>query len=249
MTALKWGQGVPQFEQGVDRGVIYFNGAGYAWSGLASVEEKPDATVQNDLYFDGVRRLVTYGPEQFAATVQAFTYPPAWEEAIIAGVTARRGLRKEFGFSYRTQTADGYKIHLVYNAAISPGGNSRKTVDEGINPEMFTWEVSTRPNLVDKAFPAAHFIIDSVESRPGALTALENMLYGSASNNAYLPTLTEILTVFDQNALLQIVDNGDGTATATGPDSMVYQVGADEWVIDSPSLEFLGDDTYYVTNW
>ncbi len=70
--------------------------------------------------------------EEFGATIEAYTYPEAFERCngtaeISKGVTIGQQNRDTFGFSYRTLIGNdvksndyGYKIHIIYGAKASP---------------------------------------------------------------------------------------------------------------------------------
>lgn len=207
MAKLKWDQtGERIYETGVDRGVLYvYNtegnkyGTGVAWNGLTAVNESPSGAESNPQYADNTKYLDLYSAEEFGATVEAFTYPPEFEECdgsaeLVQGVTISMQNRKMFGFSYRTLigndtegTDHGYKIHLVYGAKASPSEKNRSTVNNSPEPVNFSWEVTTTPVNVEGFKPTSHLIIDSTKVDPTKLKALEDKLYGDDSSGE--PTL------------------------------------------------------------
>ena len=181
---LTWdAQGEHLYETGVDRGVLYPQNSdgtyanGVGWNGLTSVNQSPSGGDANDLYADNIKYLSLRAAEDYGATVEAFTYPDEFMECdgskeIATGVYAGQQARKPFGFSYRTLIgndteldAHGYKIHLVYNATVSPSEKSYGTVNDSPDAINFSWEVSTTPVALSTGYkPTAHLEIDSTKA-------------------------------------------------------------------------------------
>lgn len=207
MPKLKWDQtGERLYETGVDRGVLFVYdtdqnryGTGVAWNGLTKVNESPSGAESNPQYADNTKYLDLYSAEEFGATIEAFMYPPEFEECdgsaeLVKGVTIGMQNRKMFGFSYRTLvgndtegTDHGYKIHLVYGAKASPSEKSRDTVNDSPEAVNFSWEVTTTPVTVAGFKPTAHLIIDSTKADPTKLAEFEKKLYGDDDSGE--PTL------------------------------------------------------------
>lgn len=226
MARLVWGAtGTRIFQAGVDRGVLYVGNEGYPWSGLISVnEENPGADLRS-YYVDGVKYAERLLPGEFAMTIEAYTYPDAFSacdgtKSLGNGLFATKQRRKPFGLSYRTKVGndiDGmdhaYKIHLVYNCLAAPSPRANKTIGDSVEPFNFTWAVSTRAPVLD-IVPTPHFVIDSRTTPDGLMTQIEDMLYGSATQNPRMPDLAELLFLFTSYNVTDY-DAGD-------PDDVVY---------------------------
>lgn len=238
MTMLTWDtMGKRLFETGTDRGVLYIGGVGIPWNGLNSVAQSPSGGEAQPYYLDGVKYLNSSAPEEFNATIAAYSYPDEFmqcdgSQAIANGLTITAQDRKEFGFSYRTVVGNdldgldhGYKIHIIYNAKATPSQKAFKSLGASADPVAFQWNISSRAvPFTDAAFGTrygAHVVLDSTKIYPWAMTAVENVLYGTATTDPYLPTPSQLLALFIDNALLKITDNGDGTWTADGPVSII----------------------------
>lgn len=197
MSKLKWDlTGERVYETGLDRGVLFPMGnsgayeKGVAWNGLSSVNESPSGGEPNAVWADNMKYLNLMSAEDFGATVEAYTYPPEFEECdgsaeIAPGVTIGQQDRKMFGMSYRTLIGNdvvgtklGYKIHLIYGAQASPSEKNRTTVNESPEATAFSWELSTTPVDVPGYKPTAHLVIDSTKTSAEKLAALEKLLYG-----------------------------------------------------------------------
>lgn len=214
MSKIKWDEvGERLYETGVDRGVLYLYDStsgkftnGEAWNGLSAVNESPSGAEASPIYADNIKYLNLMSAEQYGATIEAYTYPDAFEECdgsvtIAEGVTARQQTRKLFGFCYRTLigndvdgTDHGYRLHLVYNCLASPSGRDHSTVNDSPEATTMSWEISTTPMSFtgDTYKPTAVIEIDSTKCDPDDLTALEALLYGtdaSGGNEATVPTL------------------------------------------------------------
>lgn len=247
MTRLTWGDiSQRHYEAGVDRGVYYPpNGQGEAWNGLVSVEESPSESSEAR-YLDGIRIKSKKILGAFEATIEAFTYPPSFDEHLgLSGGLISRRRQGVFDFSYRVMTDNGYKIHLVYNATANPTSKSYQFNDVS----TFSWTVTTKPLYIADAAPSAHLIIDASDAYSTTLEQIENELYGSDSGDARMPRPDEILAIFDANAILKVTDNGDGTFTVDGPDSAISMLDSTTFQIDWPSAVYISGDTYTISSW
>ena len=218
MPRLTWDDtGKRLYETGVDRGVFYplseegngTYGTGEAWNGLSNVTESPSGAEPTAVYADNIKYLNLMSAEEFAATIEAYTYPAGFracngEKELVTGVTIGQQDRKTFGFSYRSLigndvdgTNHGYKIHLVYGAQAAPSEKSNATINDSPEAATMSWEVSTTPVNVNGFKPTAHLVIDSTEISPEALSALEDLLYGAASagEGPTLPLPDKVLEV------------------------------------------------------
>lgn len=253
----KWDQiGERRYEVGVDRGMLYPNvGSGVPWNGLTEITESDSGGEPTPFYIDGVKYLNWPSNEDFSATMKAFTYPLEFEPHDGTADTGR-GLsighqpRKPFGLSYRTRIGNdvdgvdhGYKIHLIYNAIASPSDRANKTLGGEISPVDFSWALSTTPVQLTGRKASAHLIIDSTRTDPYLLRELEEIIYGTVAANPRLPTGQEILNFFDEWVTLLIIDHGDGTFTASGPDDVVYSIGTDLYKIDWASVIYTSPTT------
>lgn len=242
MAKLQWGEvGTRFYEAGVDRGVFYpLSGPGLVWNGLIGVEEKQGDEDQTFIYYDGekIRSKLSIG--SFEATLSAFTYPSEFED-----------YRGPFGLSYRTGLGDdllnldrGYRIHVVYNALATPTQRHASTIGSDIDPMAFVWDISTTPVQLPFARPSAHLVIDSTVVNPGVMADIESLLYGTETTSAHFPTFQQILEIFDAHALFVIIDHGDGTFTASGPDDAVFLTSPTEFQLSWPSVVMINEDTY-----
>lgn len=241
MTKLTWDAvGERFYEAGTDQGVLYLDGTGYAWNGLVSVKQSPDGGSPELYYLDGVPYLMASGKEEFKGTIEAYTYPNAFmacdgSQEIAQGMYIAQQDRKTFGLSYRTLIGNdvneldhGFKIHIIYNCMATPTQKSYGTIGSSTDPETFSWGLVTRPEKFDDAAfgvkYGAHIILDSREVYPWAMDAVLKVLHGSEDQEPRLPTPRELLDLFIDNALLKILDNGDGSWTADGPASIITEV-------------------------
>lgn len=262
MAKLVWDVvGERLFETGVEKGVLYIDDRpGVVWNGLISVTETPSGGEAQPYYIDGFKYLNVPNPEEFEATLEAFTYPDSFTEceglvSPITGLFVTNQVRKSFGLSYRTSIGNdtegvdkGYKIHLIYNALAEPSDRNNTTMDDSPTPQNFSWRITTLPPPVVGYQRTAHYIIDSRTTDPLALTAIEDALYGSETLTAHLPTVEELFTIFETNSSFVVVDNGDGTFTASGTDFEVFMSGTDEFTINAPGADYIDAVSYTLTS-
>lgn len=241
MTKLVWDDiDSRRYETGVDRGVYYpKDGSGEVWNGLTSVQESPSDSDEKPRYIDGIKVRSRRGLGEFSGSIEAFTYPPSFGDHLV--MHQRRNV---FDMSYRVMTKDFYKIHLVYNVLVSPTNDSYQ--HEEVSP--FSWDFTTRPVAIPGSNLSAHLVIDTAKAYPETVTALEELLYGYDLGIAHMPTPDEVLTVFEENSLLRVIDNGDGSFTVTGPDSAILMIDATTFEITWDSAVMIDAVSYTISS-
>ena len=214
MTKLAWDQtGERTYETGVDRGVLYIPVGGvytdgYTWNGLTAVTESPTGAEATPIYADNIKYLNLVSAEEFAATIEAYTFPDEFMQcdgtaSPEAGVTIGQQSRKIFGFSYRTKKGNdtegddyGYKIHMIYGCLAAPSEKGYQTINDSPEAIAFSWEVSTTPVAVTGHKPTATLTVDSTKVDPTALAELEDILYGTVGTDPRLPLPDEVIALF-----------------------------------------------------
>lgn len=203
MAKLLWDQeGQKYYETGVSNGVLYVKDtAGYkpgvAWNGLVNVSESPSGAEANPIYADNIKYLSLTSAEEFAATIEAYTYPDEFGECdgsaeLADGFFIGQQARKSFAFAYKTKVGNdvddelGYKLHIVYGAKAAPSEKAYATINESPEAITFSWEVSTVPVQVAGHKPTSTVVLDSRKVDPAKLAAVEEQLFGG---DAVEPTL------------------------------------------------------------
>lgn len=227
MTALAWDKpGERLYETGVDRGVLYLqDGRAVVWNGLTSVDEDSNKDLQ-EFYLDGVKYLQSQYAGDFSASLKAFTYPDEFDEVngvdeVLPGLFYHEQPTKSFSLTYRTKIGNdldgvdhGYRIHILYNVRAAPDSASFETLGDSVKPAEFGWKLTGIPKIIAGSRPTIHISIDSRKTDPDRLAAIEKVLYGSATNDPYLPPIDDLTNAFQFADSLIVVDNGDGTWTA-----------------------------------
>lgn len=212
MSKLTWDEaGQRLYETGVKKGVLFVQGeggtyeTGVPWNGLTAVTESPSGAEATALYADDIKYLNLMSAEDFGATIEAYMYPDEFgvcdgSATIAKGVSIGQQKRKAFGFAYVTTIGNdvdgndyGYKIHLIYGAMAAPSERAYATVNDSPEAITLSWEISTTPVNVTGFRPTAHLEIDSTKIDAEKLTALEEILYGSETEEARLPLPDEIV--------------------------------------------------------
>lgn len=264
MTRLNWdASGERYYENGVDQGVLYVDDVGYVWNGLVSVAETPSGGEVQSYYLDGIKYLSLASAEEYEATINAFSAPAQFTvcdgvKSLYQGLFVTQQKRQPFGLSYRTKVGTdideeaGYRIHLVYNALAAPTNRSNKTLSDSPELETLSWFISAvPPQLSGEAFkPSAHFVVDSRFTPGEILVQLEDILYGSVSADARFPTQEEVLALFEANATVRVTDNGDGTFTVEGPDTVITDDGTGDgaFSITYSTAVFIDADSYTISS-
>lgn len=246
MAVLAWDQtGERTYETGVDHGVLYQVDEtgeyvdGVAWNGLTTVTESPTGAESNKQYADNLVYLNLISVEQFGCTIEAYTYPPEFEQndgsaSPTDGVTVGQQPRKTFGFCYRSLKGNdtqgnshGFKLHLIWGALAAPSEKAYATVNDSPEAITFSWEVTTTPVNVGTVLgteyaPSASMTIDSTKVDPAKLTTLMEYLYGTVSEDPTLPSPADVITIMSSTLTL---------ATPTAP---TYNSSTD--VVTIPSI-------------
>lgn len=197
MARLQWDQeGQKIYETGVSNGVLYVKkagtyGKGVAWNGLTNVSESPSGAEPTALYADNIKYLSLMSAEEFAATVEAYTYPDEFAECdgsveLAPGLLIGQQNRVPFGLVYKTIVgndtegeAHGYKLHVIYNCLAAPSEKAYQTVNDSPEAITFSWELSTTPVPVAGHKPTATLILDSTKIDAAKMKAVEDKLFGA----------------------------------------------------------------------
>lgn len=266
MTKLKWDEtGTRRFETGVDRGVLYkTDGIGVPWNGLTSVEEDPGDVTITSYYTDGVKYLDIKSLSNFAARLNAFTYPDEFLK-FDGIVSLSHGLlvgdqpvRDRFGLSWRTRVGNdldgpnhGYKIHIAYNLIATQSSKNYQTISDEVDPIEFSWDITGVPPVVSGFRPTAHITIDSTAIDASILAEIEDILYGTITDEPRIPTISELRVLIDGDTtpvnFLIIIDNGDGTWSAEGSSDVVTEITPTTYDITADSAVFLDEDTFEIS--
>jgi hypothetical protein len=254
MTALAWDQvGERLYETGVDRGVLFLPdntgdyNEGHAWNGLVTVAEAPSGAGTTALFADNIKYLSLVAAEEFGATIDAYTYPDEFGQCDGTaepepGVYLGQQGRRSFGLAYRTRIGNdldgndhGYKIHLVYGALAAPSAKSYGTINDTPAAITFSWTITTTPVAVAGHKPTATLVIDSTKVDAGLLAALEDILYGTATDDPRLPLPDEVLALLtgtgETNVDLRLVANQPTFDPATGVITLPAVAGV-QWQVN-----------------
>ena len=212
---LAWDEtGKKLFETGVSNVALYpqdttgVYGTGVAWNGVTNISESPSGAEATTLWANNGKYLNLYSVEEYASSIEAYTYPDEFAECdgsaeIAKGVSIGQQTRKSFGLAYKTLIGSdtdgndhGYKLHLVYGCKAAPSERSHATVNDSPEALSFSWEISTTPVSVTGHKPTASVEIDSTKVDPAKLAALEKILFGSDTAAARLPLPDEVATHF-----------------------------------------------------
>ena len=212
MAKLIWDNtGERYYETGTRMGVLYVQdtaGAypkGVAWNGLTGVTEPPSGADATALWADDDKYLELRAKEEFGGSISAYTYPDEWEKCNgeaepVQGIVIGQQTRHPFGLCYRTIKGNdvsrddyGYKIHLIYNATVSPSERAYTTENDSPEAIEFSWEFTTTPINIAGYNKISCMTIDSTKVSAEKLAALEDILYGSEEGEARLPLPDEIV--------------------------------------------------------
>lgn len=219
MSKITWdGVGERVWEAGVDHGVLYRQDEtkkytkGVAWNGLINVTEKPEGAEITKLWADNQNYANLMSAEVFKGGIEAYTYPEEFNECegqaeVVPGARLGQQARVPFGMCYRSMVGDdtspepsAYKLHLIWNAMVSPTEKSHNTINENPDAETFNWDFDTTPAPVTGYKPAASMEIDSRTLAKDKLAAIEEILYGTDEVEPRLPMPDELIMLMKATA-------------------------------------------------
>ena len=218
---LTWdGTGERFYHTGVKNGVLYVQSGtsypkGVAWNGLISVDSTPDGAELQELWADNMKYASFRSAETYGGTIKAYTFPDEFyacdgyaSPADLDGMHIGQQNRASFGFCYRTEIGndtasdsdDGYILHLVYGATVSPTDMTHETINDSPSAGEMSWEFKTTPVTVASTTLAngkatSYIQLNSLELGSTKMTAIETVLYGSTTADARLPLPDEVKTI------------------------------------------------------
>ena len=176
---------------------------GVAWNGVTAISESPSGAEPTALYADDKKYLNLLSAEEFAASIEAYTYPDEFAEcdgsaSLAEGFTIGQQARSKFALAYKTTIGNdeagnslGYKLHIIYNCLAAPSEKAYNTINDSPEAITFSWEISTTPvafTANGKEYSTACITIDSRKVNKEKLEALETKLFGGATPDSK-PTL------------------------------------------------------------
>lgn len=222
MSKLVWNEtGTKTYETGVDNGVLYpiqsdaKYSKGFAWGGLTNITESPSGAEVTKNYADNTVYGSLQSAEEFSCTIEAYKYPAEFAACdgsaeIAPGIYAGQQNRTVFGLSYRTILGNdvkansyGYKIHLVYGLLASPTQKAYASVNNSPEMQTMSWTANSTPVNIDKTVngvalkPTSVMTFDSTRVSKAFLDKLEEILYGSDSEEARLPLPAEVIELYE----------------------------------------------------
>lgn len=260
MTRLNWHEGnLRTFETGIDRGVLYPKGSGAVpWFGLTGVDETGADSVQS-YFIDGRPFLHVPKTKEYAATIKAWTYPDELTSImgmpeVTDGMYIDSQQADQFDLCYRTLVGDGaagvtagYKIHVIYNAVVVPGGVSFVSSGSSIEPTEFSWDISAVPMPLVGYRSSAHVVIDTRHMDQDKLSQIEGFLYGTAETEPFVPEPQVIFDTLSYGDSIIVTDLGDGTFEVQGSYKNVQIVGDGIFNIDNVDGTDNGDGTWTIS--
>lgn len=263
MSKMKWDQtGERLYETGVKQGALYPQGpdgqykTGVPWNGLISVSENPSGAEPTALWADDTKYLTLMSIEEFGATIEAYTYPDEFAECdgsaeIEDGIFIGQQSRKPFGLVYKTTLGNdtegndyGYKLHIIYGALASPSEKNYQSINESPEANTFSWEVTTTPVEVTGFKPTSQVVINSKKVDPLALKLIEDVLYGTDSQEPTLLLPDEIKALLSAKYKISFVA-AVGEEPLTGATILVFADSARSIPVADYSSVYPG--TYYYT--
>lgn len=261
MAAITWDEtGSRAFEAGIDRGVLFFpEGGGVPWNGLISVTENAAAAAEA-IYYDGKKINDITRASSFAGRLRAFTYPEEFQkfEGVVedsAGLLIAEQPLQRFHLSYRTLLGDdvngdeaGYRIHILYDLTAIPQVRAHRTLSLSPTPMEFEWTISSIPQELSGYRPTAHLIIDTRKVAPWFLSDVEEILYGSATSEPFLPSAQSFAAYLRGYDRIVIFDNGDGTWTASTTTEDITDNGDGTFTITNANATFPDGNSFEISS-
>lgn len=184
---------------------------GVAWNGVTGIDSSPDGAEANDFYADNIKYASLRSAENHKGSISAYQWPDEWKECdgskeVEAGLYIGQQARRPFGLCYRTEVGndtasegdDGYILHFVWNATVSPTDMSFETINENPDLTEFEWNYDTLPvavTSVANAKPVSTMEADSRKLSAAKIKAIKDKIYGTQSTEPTLPTPDDLIAL------------------------------------------------------
>lgn len=216
MAKLLWDQvGQRTYETGISKGVLFPQkpdgtyDTGVAWNGLISVAKTPEGGEDNPIYADNMKYMSLTSAENLNGSISAYTYPDEFEACdgsseVNPGVFVGQQTRVPFALAYVTivgndtqGNAYGEKLHIVYNAKVSPSERTYETVNGDPSAITFSWDFTTTPvDLSDVGLNAsAGVVIEKTAVGVSVWNSILELVHGAAASESELPSIQDLITL------------------------------------------------------
>lgn len=151
MTRIVWDKTKQYHEYGVEKVILYLHpDAVIPWSGVVSIEENTKPPAFSPLYFDGSVVNFSQQTNEFRATLTSYTYPTELEDYVVSTFedsTRFTTPTKRFPahLCYRSRSAQGDKIHFIFNCILVPKAREYVTVADSVEVYQYTFEIVALP--------------------------------------------------------------------------------------------------------
>ena len=222
--------------------------------------EETTGSELKSFYLDGIKYLENLSPGDFSGKLRAWTYPEEFDQLqgvqeVASGLLYYEQPPQSFNMSFQTRLSNdmdpelGYKIHILYNVLANPDIHTFDTYKkESLPPTEFSWTLTGTPPMIGGYRPTVHVAIDSLDTPDYILEQIENILYGTATQDPRLPPIDELKGLFGALGALIIVDNGDGTWNAIDvSDDYITMTSSTSFRIDNADATYLDVTTYQIS--
>ncbi len=221
------------YSAGLSNGVLYpENTKAVKWAGLINIGFTPEKETRRS-YLDGQLVSRRSSRSELQGSIDAYTYPDVLENET-----------HSFDLSYRTMESGVDVLILLYNLKI----RMLDTTYQHNEANAFKFNFVTLGANINESRVRGKLSIDIGKSNPQALLELETYLYGTDTSDPRMPTMSEVLDIFDQYATLRVTNHGDGTCTVDGPDSAFLWADPTEVSITWDSVISIDDESYTITS-
>lgn len=258
MAILEFDVDKREYFAGIDKVALYKDDNSYVWNGVTDITDSVDVTVE-PVFMDGilVAQNGVYGENSI--TVQCLTLPDILAEFLGEKRSPSKAIRvpdqatSAFDMVYRSRVVDGvsgterYILNVAYNCWPYLAESLYSTLTDSPSITGYTVTITPLPIMNLGSYrPIGIFRIDSANVSPAAFASLESMFYGSLSTTPQLPQILDIKTYL--STFETIVDNGDGTWTAQGPDWRFNVLNSTTVELDWDSVVFLDANRYTISS-
>lgn len=225
---------------GLSHCVVYFKDGHEYWHGLVNLEEQYDIVDNETIYVDGSPQNIHTYASTYACSIDSYTFPD-------------RILDETFGMSYRTFTdldQKQYEIHLVYGCSAVLESVTQQTLINEVATPGFSFTIETLPKRsILYTSPVSRLTIKPGSMWSSAIQHIEDILYGTTTEEPRLPSIEEIIEILELYVYLKITDHGDGTWTAeemNGASGIVKMTSSTEFTIEWDSAKYIQDQVYTI---
>lgn len=243
MNRMLWDQ--IDLQRGISS-VVIFDELPVPVGGVTGIELDGDPDTNFKGYYDGVPYRKRAHVNRLTGVLHVVTLPLIFHTESGPVSESPMARNKRFNMCYM-EGSD--KLHILYQISFDSVYGSHETINaDNDRLQEYELEFSVGGLRQDKT-NYSHVLLDFTETPTALKEQILDVVFGTPGNLARLPNPDKLLSMFEPHAIFVVVDHGDGTWTATGPDEY-FTFGPNSYFeISTPTAHLFGTDKYTLSSY